>query len=50
MVLGYHSPLLWAVDHIDAHAAAAEFFEDAIVGNFLDESTSPWLDYSCGVG
>jgi hypothetical protein len=25
----------------DAHAAA-EFFEDAIVGNVVDGSTSPW--------
>jgi hypothetical protein len=25
----------------DAHSAAAEFFEDTIVGNFLDGSTSP---------
>ena len=34
----------------DAHPAAAEFFEDAIVRNVLDEGTSPWRDYSFGVG
>jgi len=34
----------------DAHPAAAEFFEDAIVRDVLDEGTSPWRDYSFGVG
>src|ERR1700747_518592 len=27
----------------DAHPAAAQFFEDVIVGNVVDESTSPWV-------
>jgi hypothetical protein len=34
----------------DAHPTAAEFFEDAIVRDILDGGTSPWWDYSCGVG
>jgi len=29
------------VDH--AHPATAQFFEDVIVGNVLDGSTSPWV-------
>jgi hypothetical protein len=34
----------------DAHPAAAQFFEDAIVRDVVDGGTSPWWDYSCGVG
>jgi hypothetical protein len=38
-----------AVGFVDDAHTAAELFEYAVVGDFLDESTSPQLDYSLGL-